>query len=272
MLKRGVLFASLLCCALSSNALELKGQLTQGGLVTGQLPGAKQVKFNGNELKLTQDGTFVFGFGRDSSLQHTLQWQDEAGKSHSESFLITARSYNIDKITGVAKKYVSPPESVSKRISQEARAVREARNTVSNRTDFLSPVLKPAQGRISGVYGSQRFFNGEPKRPHYGLDIANKTGTPVYAPLPGKVVFADPDLYYSGGTLILDHGHGITSTYIHLHTLDVKKGQEVNQGTKIAEIGATGRVTGPHLDWRFNWLQERLDPQLLMIDTLANKP
>lgn len=272
MLKRGVLFVSLLCCALSSNALELKGQLTQGGLVTGQLPGAKQVKFNGNELKLTQDGTFVFGFGRDSSLQHTLQWQDEAGKSHSESFLITARSYSIDKITGVAKKYVSPPESVSKRISQEARAVREARNIVSNRTDFLSPVLKPAQGRISGVYGSQRFFNGDPKRPHYGLDIANKTGTPVYAPLPGKVVFADPDLYYSGGTLILDHGHGITSTYIHLHTLNVKKGQEVNQGSKIAEIGATGRVTGPHLDWRFNWLQERLDPQLLMIDTLANKP
>ena len=272
MLKQGMLLIGLFCYSLSSHSLELKGQLTQGGLITGNLPDAKQVKLNGTPLKLTPDGTFVFGFGRDSELKHTLKWQDKAGKSHSESFLITARTYNIDKITGVAKKYVSPPESVSKRISQEARAVREARNILSSRTDFLSPVLKPAQGRISGVYGSQRYFNGEPKRPHFGLDIANKTGTPVFAPLPGKVIFADPDLYYSGGTLILDHGHGITSTYIHLHKLDVEKGQEVKQGSKIAEIGATGRVTGPHLDWRFNWLQERLDPQLLMIDTLANKP
>jgi len=107
------------------------------------------------------------------------------------------------------------------------------------------------------------------KTPHFGLDIANKKGTPVLAPLSGKVVFANPDLYYSGGTLILDHGHGVTSTYIHLHTLNVKEGQEVKLGDKIAEIGATGRVTGPHLDWRFNWMQERLDPALLMIDTIA---
>lgn len=140
-----------------------------------------------------------------------------------------------------------------KRIREEAQAVSKARQGNSDLLFFKDPVFRPAKGRISGVYGSQRYFNGEPKRPHFGLDIANKTGEPVLAPVSGKVVFANPDLYYSGGTLIIDHGHGITSTYIHLSKLDVKVGDTVKTGDKIAEIGATGRVTGPHLDWRFNW-------------------
>lgn len=253
------------------HGVELKGNLTQGGLVTGKLDGVQSVIFNGEKLKTTADGTFVFGFGRDSKLNHELTWVDKAGKTHKQSLLITKRDYDIDKITGVAKKYVSPPKEVSQRISREAVAVRNARKVDSNLTYFLDPVYKPAQGRISGVYGSQRYFNGEPRRPHFGLDIANKTGSPVYAPVGGTVVFADNNLYYSGGTLILDHGHSVTSTYIHLSKLDVKVGDKIKRGDKIAEIGATGRVTGPHLDWRFNWKGERLDPALMMIDTLAKK-
>jgi murein DD-endopeptidase MepM/ murein hydrolase activator NlpD len=252
-------------------ALELKGHLTQGGLVTGKLNNVKSLSLNGKNLKLSADGDFVFGFGRDAKTAHTLSWLDENGKSHSQNLVITKRQYNIDKITGVAKKYVSPAKTLSARISREAVAVRKARNVNSDLMYFLDPVLKPAKGRISGVYGSQRYFNGEPRRPHFGLDIANKTGSPVYAPISGTVVFAEPDLYYSGGTLILDHGHGVTSTYIHLSKLDVKLGDKIAQGNKVAEIGATGRVTGPHLDWRFNWQGERLDPALLMQDTLANK-
>jgi len=271
MLKSLLVSALIVSTSFSAIALELKGHLTQGGLVTGQLDNAKSVSLNGKSLKLADNGLFVFGFGRDAKPVHTLSWVDKSGKSHSQDLVITLRDYNIDKITGVAKKYVSPPKAVSERISREAVAVRKARAVNSDLEYFLQPVLRPAEGRISGVYGSQRYFNGEPRRPHFGLDIANKTGSPVYAPISGTVVFAEPDLYYSGGTLILDHGHGVTSTYIHLSKLDVKVGDKITQGMKVAEIGATGRVTGPHLDWRFNWQGERLDPALLMQDTLANK-
>lgn len=271
MLKSLLVSALIVSTSFSAIALKLKGHLTQGGLVTGQLDNAKSVSLNGKSLKLADNGLFVFGFGRDAKPVHTLSWVDKSGKSHSQDLVITLRDYNIDKITGVAKKYVSPPKAVSERISREAVAVRKARAINSDLEYFLQPVLRPAEGRISGVYGSQRYFNGEPRRPHFGLDIANKTGSPVYAPISGTVVFAEPDLYYSGGTLILDHGHGVTSTYIHLSKLDVKVGDKITQGMKVAEIGATGRVTGPHLDWRFNWQGERLDPALLMQDTLANK-
>jgi len=253
------------------NALELKGNLIQGGMVTGKLPEAQSVKLNGQEIKLGKKGLFVFGFGRDEKLEHVLSWQDNQGASHKKSFMITKRDYDIDKIEGVAKKYVSPPKSVLKRIKSEGQAVRKARSTLSNRVDFIEPFYRPAQGRISGVYGSQRVFNGTPKRPHFGLDIANKTGTQIYSPLPGKVVFANPDLYYSGGTLIIDHGFGITSTYIHLSEVTAKLGQVINTGDKIAKIGATGRVTGPHLDWRLNWKQVRLDPELVMQNKSASK-
>ncbi|SFC04911.1 M23 family metallopeptidase [Pseudoalteromonas denitrificans] len=261
----------LLLSAWSVNALELKGHLIQGGMVTGKLPDAKLVKLDDAKIKLSKQGEFVFGFGRDAKLNYLLTWVDKSGKSFNKSFLITKRDYKIDKITGVAKKYVSPPKSVLNRIKSEAKAVRKARSILSNRIDFLQPVYRPAKGRISGVYGSQRYFNGTPKRPHFGLDIANKKGTQVYSPLPGKVVFADPDLYYSGGTLIIDHGHGITSTYIHLSQVTAKLGQEIKTGDKIAKIGATGRVTGPHLDWRLNWKQVRLDPALVMQSLSASK-
>ena len=261
-------FASL---SFSSYSVELKGNLTQGGLVVGTLEDASNVSFNGEPLKITKAGQFVFGFGRDANLTHNLTWVDKHGKAQQQQITITKRDYDIDKITGVAKKYVSPPKEVSQRITRDAVAVKKARKVDSDLVYFLDPVYKPAQGRISGVYGSQRYFNGKPRRPHFGLDIANKTGSPVYAPVSGSVVFADNDLYYSGGTLILDHGHGVTSTYIHLSKLDVKVGQMVTRGDKVAEIGATGRVTGPHLDWRFNWKNERLDPALMMLDTLANE-
>ncbi|MCF6433993.1 M23 family metallopeptidase [Pseudoalteromonas sp. MMG022] len=271
MLKKGIVIALSFLTALNVSALELKGSLTQGGMVVGKIADAKQVTFNDKPLKLTGEGEFVFGFGRDAQATHTLSWVDNNNAQHTKELVITEREFKIDRITGVEKKYVSPPNSVLKRIREEAKAVREARATESTLEYFKDPVFRPAPGRISGVYGSQRYFNGKPRNPHYGLDIANKTGTPVLAPLPGVVTFADPDLYYSGGTVIVDHGYGISSTYIHLSKLHVKVGDKLDTGDHFADIGATGRVTGPHLDWRFNWFNERLDPQLLMQDTLASK-
>ncbi|WP_105254165.1 M23 family metallopeptidase [Pseudoalteromonas sp. T1lg75] len=249
----------------------VKGSLTQGAMLIGQLPNAQKVVFAERELKRNAEGYFVFGIGRDAEAQQQLKWLDKQGKWQQLDFTVSQRDYKIDKIEGVEQKYVAPPKEVLERISSDAAMVREARAKESDLTAFMAPVYRPAQGRISGVYGSQRYFNGTPKRPHFGLDIANKTGTPIYAPLPGRVVFAHPDLYYSGGTVIIDHGHGISSTYIHMHKVLVDEGEMIKTGERIGQIGATGRVTGPHLDWRFNWFNTRLDPQLMMIDTLASE-
>jgi len=246
--------------------LTLTGEFTQGGLIVGKssFP-VEAVKLGDVKVPVhPNQKLFVFGFGRDAGDSDTLYVQFKDGLEFSKELEVEQRQYKIDKIEGVASKYVSPPESVLKRIRNDSKIVKDARASMSYRTDFILPVIKPAEGRISGVYGSQRVFNGVPKRPHFGMDIAAPTGTKVIAPWPGKVVLAEPDLYYSGGTLIIDHGLGVTSTYIHLSKLHVNKGQEITQGQKIADIGATGRVTGPHLDWRLNWFKRRLDPQLLL--------
>lgn len=253
-----------------SSDLTVYGNPTQGGMIIGRsTKPIDKVTIDGVKVPVHPNQTlFVFGFGRDAEPDSELNLVYADTTQFSLPITVVQRDYKIDRVNGVAQKYVSPPASVTKRTKREAAAVYQARQNMTFRTDFSMPIQRPAEGRISGVYGSQRVFNGVPKRPHFGLDIAAPTGTKVNAPWPGKVVFADPDLYYSGGTLIIDHGMGITSTYIHLSKLDVKRGDEIQQGQKIAEIGATGRVTGPHLDWRINWFNRRLDPGLLMPEIL----
>ncbi|MFC4699169.1 M23 family metallopeptidase [Glaciecola siphonariae] len=241
----------------------LIGEMTQGSLIRGKTQPNTSVWLNGESLDVSSDGHFVFGFGRDANLSHTLEWEF-MGKKASLPLTLAQREYNIDRIEGVEQKYVSPPDEVLARIRQDNRKIAKARAVSSNLQDFLDDFIIPAKGRISGVYGSQRVFNGQPKRPHFGLDVANSVGTPVIAPAGGVISLADDDMYYSGGTLIMDHGFGVSSTFIHLSKIHVVEGQRVEKGELIAEIGATGRVTGPHLDWRINWYKERLDPALLL--------
>jgi len=157
---------------------------------------------------------------------------------------------------------------VLERIARERALVRKAKAQRIERPELLEAVRAglswPATGRISGVYGSQRFYNGTPGSPHYGVDVAVPTGHPVVAPGPGVITLAEVDLFYSGGTIILDHGYGLSSSFLHLSKLHVEVGQEVQRGDLIGEVGATGRATGPHLDWRMSWLNQRVDPQLLV--------
>ncbi|MFW8589485.1 M23 family metallopeptidase [Glaciecola sp. 2405UD65-10] len=243
----------------------LLGELTQGSLIRGKTSPGTELFLNGKNVLVSKNGEFAFGFGRDAALRQTLSWRGENDTDLQNMTLSLAkRQYNIDKIEGVEQKYVSPPEAVLARIRQDNKAVANARAYNTDALDFLADFILPAQGRISGVYGSQRIFNGQAKRPHYGLDVANKTGTPIIAPAGGTIRMAHKDLYYSGGTIILDHGFGVSSTFIHMSKLHVEEGQRVEQGELIGEIGATGRVTGPHLDWRINWFKERLDPALLV--------
>jgi murein DD-endopeptidase MepM/ murein hydrolase activator NlpD len=247
-----------------ARGLQLKGEMTQGSLIRGQVTVGHQVWLNEKALKISPEGYFAFGFGRDAKLTQQIKWLDNQGVEHVKSLQLEARTYNIQKIEGIPSKYVSPPKEVSARIKLDNQQIGKARSLSDERTDYYPDFIWPAAGPISGVYGSQRVFNGVPKRPHFGLDVAGPTGTPVYAPANGIVTLFVPDMYYSGGTMIIDHGHGVSSTFLHLSKGHVEAGTIVEQGDLVAEIGATGRVTGPHLDWRINWFKERLDPALLV--------
>ena len=247
-----------------SRGLQLKGEMTQGSLIRGQVPVGHQVWLNEQPLKISPDGYFAFGFGRDANLTQQLKWLDNQDVQHTQRLHLQVRTYPIQKIEGIPSQYVSPPKEVSERIKLDNQQIAKARLLNHERTDFYSDFIWPADGPISGVYGSQRVFNGTPKRPHFGVDVAAPTGTAVYAPANGIVTLFVPDMYYSGGTMIIDHGHGVSSTFLHLSKGHIEAGATVKQGDLVAEIGATGRATGPHLDWRINWFKERLDPALLV--------
>ena len=262
-----VSFVVILCFltfSVFASELQLKGEMTQGSLIRGQVPVGHQVWLNDIPLKISADGYFAFGFGRDAKLTPQIKWLDNKGEIHVKLLKLQVRTYNIQKIEGIPSQYVSPPKEVSERIKRDNRQVAIARTLNDDRSDFYQDFIWPAAGPISGVYGSQRVFNGTPKRPHFGVDVASPTGSPVYAPADGIVTLFVADMYYSGGTMIIDHGHGVSSTFLHLSKGHVVAGTSVKQGDLVAEIGATGRATGAHLDWRINWFKERLDPALLV--------
>ncbi len=247
-----------------AGTLELQGQPVQGGLMQGRTDPGTEVTFDGRPVRISKDGVFLIGFGRDAPAQAKLVVTFTDGSREWRELKVGQRKYKIQRIDGLPPRKISPSEEDLARIHRESASIKEARTKDDARTDFLKGFIWPAKGRISGIYGSQRILNGETRRPHYGLDIAAPVETPVVAPASGIVTLTHPDMFYSGGTLILDHGHGLSSTFIHLHRILVKEGQYVRQGDVIAEIGATGRVTGPHLDWRINLFKRRLDPQLIL--------
>ncbi len=241
----------------------LDGHFTQGGLLIGStVPGAK-VFVDGNAIRVSRDGNFLIGFGRDAKLTWQLVVQHPDGNRFESSIEITARQYNIQRIDGLPPNQVTPSDEDFKRIQQDTAMVRKARAIDADRVDFLGPIDWPVHGTITGVYGSQRVLNGEPRRPHYGIDIYAPTGTPVRAPASGMVTVAHPDMFFSGATMIIDHGHGLSSTFLHLDKLLVQVGDYVEKNDVVATVGSTGRSTGPHLDWRLNLFSTRLDPQLI---------
>ena len=241
----------------------LNGKFTQGALLRGQAPAGAKVTLNGETVQTNKDGKFVVGFEREAPLQQTLVVKLDNGQKWQRDITLEKREYNIQRIDGLEQKMVSPPAEVTARIKQDNINVANARSGNTDLDALFTRFEWPAKGVISGVYGSQRILNGVPKWPHYGLDIANETGTPVYAPVDGVVTMAN-DLYYSGNTLILDHGMCVFSTFLHMDTITVEVGETVKQGEQIGTIGSTGRSTGPHLDWRINLGNTRLDPQTII--------
>jgi murein DD-endopeptidase MepM/ murein hydrolase activator NlpD len=244
--------------------LVLEGAMTQGGLIFGRtLPGAA-ASLDGRPLRLTPDGRFIFGFGRDAAPTAILNVTAPDGSVETRELAIARREYRIQRIEGVPQRTVTPDPKDLERIRREAALVASARKQSSGATDFAGGFAWPVTGPISGVYGSQRVYNGTPGRPHLGVDVAVPTGTPITTPAPGVVTLAEPDLFYSGGTVIIDHGNEVSSTFLHLDAVLVEVGQHVAPGDTVGRVGATGRATGPHLDWRMNWRNRRVDPALLV--------
>lgn len=254
------LLLSVAARAADSLLITLHGDPAPGALLRAEVVPGTQVWLGDTPLRVSPAGQVPFGFGRDAEGEATLLLKQGA-REERVRLPLSPREWNIQRIEGVPQRTVDPPPpEVLARIREETALVRRARDTDSSLDFFADGFIWPLTGRISGVYGSQRVYNGVPGSPHLGLDIAAPTGTPVGAPAAGVVTLVHDDMFYSGGTLIIDHGYGVSTTFIHLSEMLVQEGDEVTQGQAVARVGATGRATGPHLDWRINWFQERLDP------------
>jgi len=250
----------LLLITTSSFAITFEGKFIQGSFILGKTEPGSEVFIDKQKVKVTSEGYFVFGLGRDrkNDVVITINKKKIIKK-------VFKRKYKIQRIDGLEEKKVTPPEEVYERIKKENKWIGEVRAINSDLTFFKNKFAIPIENAIiTGVYGSQRILNGKPKWPHYGLDFAADEGTKIKAMLDGTVTLAKPDLFYTGGTLIFDHGHGISTLYMHMQKILVKKNQQVKQGDIIGTVGSTGRATGAHLDVRLNWFQIRLDPATVL--------
>jgi len=244
----------------SSFAATFQGKFIQGSFILGKTEAGTEVLIDKKKVKVTSDGYFAFGLSRDRKNDVVITINEK--KIIKKVF---KREYKIQRIDGLEEKKVTPPEEVYERIKRENKLIGEARAINSDLDFFKNKFINPLENAIiTGVYGSQRILNGKPKWPHYGIDFAAEEGTKIKAMLDGVVTLAESDLFYTGGTLIFDHGHGISTLYMHMKTLMVKKGQKVKQGDIIGTVGSTGRSTGAHLDVRLNWFQTRLDPATVL--------
>lgn len=253
--------------AVNTNAQDLKliGKAEPGGLLIGMGKNISSVSLNDSKIKIDKNGLFVIGFDRDASGTYLLNLEFTNGKQETKKIQLPKRKYIVQKIK-IAEKYVNPPPEELERIEVETQKMKEARSQVGKIDSalFSKGFIKPAEGRISSVFGSQRILNGVPKNPHNGIDIAAPEGTPVYSTTDGIVIIAGEDFYYNGNFVLIDHGHGLSSIYLHLSKLNVKTGDKVTKGQKIGEIGSTGRSTSAHLHWGVQWYGNRIDPMSLL--------
>ena len=267
---RWLLAALILICVVAvpigarASELHLEGDLIQGGVVRGHVAQGSAVWLDGRELRVSPEGRFVFGFGRDARPRAELVVHHPDGHEDRRTLEVATRTYQVQRIDGLPPRQVTPSEQDLARIQADAKLIETAKARNSDGLGFTEEIAWPALGPISGIYGSQRILNGEPRTPHRGLDVAAPAGTPVEAIASGVVSLAEPDLYFTGGTVMIDHGHGLHSIYAHMQDVLVEVGQDVAQGAPLGTVGATGRATGPHLHWGIYWFDEAVDPALLV--------
>jgi hypothetical protein len=268
-----LLAGALACSTLPARAeIALDGPVEQGALVVGHAaPGAK-VMLDGTSLPVSPTGLFALGFDRDHGPKAKLEVVSPDGTRETKELAIAPRAWAIQRIEHVAPALVNPPPEAMARIRREIAEKAAARPRDTDEEWFAERFIWPARGVISGVFGSQRIYNGEPKNPHYGVDVAAPVGAPIVAPADGIVRLAEPDMYFEGGLVFIDHGQGVISVMMHMSRVDVKAGQKVRQGEEIGAVGKTGRATGPHLHWGMFWRDAHLDPSLLVKGVAATGP
>jgi murein DD-endopeptidase MepM/ murein hydrolase activator NlpD len=243
----------------------LRGSLTQGGMAIGTAPpGTVALMLDGRPIEQAAGGRFVIGFPRDAGPSATIEARSADGRLLRQLLAITPRSWQIESIPSLVQSSKPDPEYEKLRQSELVR-IAAARAMKTDADGWQQAFAWPATGRISGIYGSQRILGGVPRAPHYGVDIARPAGTPVAAPADGVVVLAGPPKFsLEGNLVIIDHGMGLSSAFLHLSRVDVKVGDHVRQGQVVGAIGMTGRATGPHLHWAMNWGNVRIDPALVV--------
>ena len=258
-----VISAFLLATSHVATALEVhSGHAIQGGMIIIKTDPDATLTVDDQPLMLSDTGFAVLGFHRDDTSAIHLHATYSDGSDAYLAITPEPRQFKEQRIDGLPSHMVTPPQAVLDRIARDRKLVSKARSASSALMGWQQDFIWPTHGIITGIYGSRRILNGQPRAPHYGIDIAAATGTPVKAPADGIITMVD-DLYFTGITIIMDHGHGISSTFLHLNKADVQPGQTVKQGDVIGSVGSSGRSTGAHLDWRINWFDKRLDPALL---------
>jgi murein DD-endopeptidase MepM/ murein hydrolase activator NlpD len=245
-------------------AADIDGHFTQGGLAFGRTDAGSKVALDKEPIRVARDGRFLLGFSRDHPAQSTLTVSNANGRAESRKLAIAPRTYDIQRIDGLPQEKVEPSAEDLKRIQAEQQRINAARARFTDLPHAFEAFDWPAVGPISGVYGSQRILNGQPRRPHFGVDVAAPLGTPLKAPAGGTISLAAADLFFTGGTIMIDHGCGLTSIFAHMQSVAAKEGDRVAQGAVVGTLGATGRVTGPHLHWGIYLANTPLDPQLLV--------
>ncbi|HEX7776919.1 MAG TPA: M23 family metallopeptidase [Parvibaculum sp.] len=242
----------------------LTGTVEQGALVVGKTEPHATVTLDGETLPVSSGGIFAIGFDRDHGPGATLVVKTPDGKSETRKLAVAPRAWDIQRIEHIAPALVTPPEDAMPRIRREVAEKAAARPRDTDETWFAGRFVWPAKGIITGVFGSQRIYNGEPKNPHYGVDVAAPVGATIVAPADGIVRLAEPNMYFEGGLVFIDHGQGVISFLMHMSRVDVKPGQHVRQGEPIGAVGQTGRATGPHVHWGMVWRAAHVDPSLLV--------
>lgn len=266
-----LLSAALMPAHAQQHGITFPVSVRQGTMVIGQVPTDSRVRYAGRDLRVTPEGNVVFGIGRDAVGPTRVAVTLADGRRQSVTINIAPRDWPVEHVRGVPPKTVAPPPPIAARIKREQAQVSAARTRDDARADFAQAFIWPVRGRISGRFGNRRVYDGTPGAAHSGMDIAAAAGTAVVAPAAGVVSFAAADLYLTGGTVLLDHGHGISSNFLHLSRIDVKVGDRLRQGQTLGAVGATGRATGPHLHWGMNWFDVRIDP-LLALEPERNRP
>ena len=263
-MRRWLVVLALLALPARAEEIALHGELRQGALLYGSAAPGSLVTLDGAAVPVLPDGRYLIGLDRDAPAELRLVVTAPGGAARSLALTVEPRTYDIQRIDGLPPEQVTPPPELLERIARERASLVAARATLRLADDWAQGFLWPAEGPVTGVYGSQRILNGEPRQPHYGIDLALPVGTPVLAPATGVVVLAAEDYFYQGSLVIIDHGLGLSSTLMHLSALEVATGEVVRQGQVVARSGKSGRVTGAHLDWRVAWQGNWIDPAQLV--------